>query len=163
MNARRTEDSSQSGSVEAAPIVGAVIATLQGVTREGEVRVAVPGHGVASARVLASVSRDELLRASAGRELLVMCANGDPSRPVVIGLLEDPAEVVLSLAETREVIAERGDSTHRVFSAEGSISLVCGEASLTLHADGRVVTRGVNVVSVASEQQRIQGAIVRIN
>lgn len=139
-----------------APVLGAVVATLQSVARDGAVRVAIPGHGAFVARVLASVPRAELDRAAPGREVLVMCEGGDPSRPIVMGLLEDPAEAVLALASG-------DDPKHKVFSAEGSITLVCGEASLTLHADGRVVTRGVNVVSVASEQQRIQGAVVRIN
>jgi phage gp45-like len=114
--------------------------------------------------VLASVSRAELQRAAAGREVLVLCEGGDPARPVIIGLLEDPAEAILALAAGEEhTLTAEGAAEHQVFRATGSITLVCGEASLTLHADGRVVTRGVNVVSVASEQQRIQGAVVRIN
>ncbi|MBK6533439.1 MAG: hypothetical protein IPF99_28770 [Deltaproteobacteria bacterium] len=80
---------------------------------------------------------------------------------MIVGLLEDPADLLSSAAPEEPASTEGGRD--RVFRAEGSITLVCGEASLTLHADGRVVTRGVNVVSVASEQQRIQGAVVRIN
>lgn len=147
---------------EPSRVHGAVVATLAGVDRDGSVRVVLPGHGEARARLLSGVSRAELQRSSAGREVLVVCEQGDPARPVLMGLLEDPAEALLSFVAADET-APAGDARDRVFAAEGSITLVCGEASLTLHADGRVVTRGVNVVSVASEQQRIQGAVVRIN
>jgi hypothetical protein len=145
-------------SVAAGPRVG----TLLGVERDGSVRVALSGHAEARARVLSMVARAELQRAAAGRQVLVLCEENDPARPVIVGLLEDPAEVLFSLAAPEEPASTEG-GRDRVFRAEGSITLVCGEASLTLHADGRVVTRGVNVVSVASEQQRIQGAVVRIN
>lgn len=145
-------------------VTAPLVASLVAVDREGTVRVNVPGHGEAVARVLASVPRRELQSATAGREVMVLCEGGDPARPVILGLLEDPAEAILALAAGEEhTLTAEGTADHRVFRAAGSITLVCGEASLTLHADGRVVTRGVNVVSVASEQQRIQGAVVRIN
>jgi hypothetical protein len=127
------------------------VARLKSVDPNGVVRVDVPGYGEISARLLSSVSRRTLERASEGRELLVLMENGDPAKPIVVGILEDPVRDIMD------------DNDERVIEARGSITLVCGEASLTLHADGRVVTRGVNVVSVASEQQRIQGAVVRIN
>lgn len=132
------------------------VAKLVSVEANGEVRVEVPGHGIAVARLLTVVSREALAHAVSGRELLVLCDGGDAARPIVVGLLEAPLADLLDGPESQ--------GTHDlVLRAEGSITLACGDASLTLHADGRVVTRGVNVVSVASEQQRIQGAIVRIN
>jgi hypothetical protein len=141
---------------------GPVVAALIGVERDGSVRVDVPGYGEARARVLSTTTRVELQRASAGRQVVVLCEGSDPSLPIVAGLLEDPVEALLSMSAQEEHRVEATERD-RVFRAEGSITLVCGEASLTLHADGRVVTRGVNVVSVASEQQRIQGSVVRIN
>lgn len=159
---RATEDRTPDTERPDAPVHGAVVARLV-AAGHGAVTVALPGRAPTVARLLASVPRALLERSTPGRELLVVCEGGDPARPIVVGLMEDPAEAVLALVDGSETIAPQGDDTHRVFSAEGSITLVCGEASLTLHADGRVVTRGVNVVSVASEQQRIQGAVVRIN
>jgi hypothetical protein len=129
------------------------VVRLVGVDDRGVVRVLVEGHGEADARLLHTMPRAALQRAAVGRELLAVFEGDDPARPIVVGMLEDPVA---------DLVAEEPAAT-RVLRAEESITLVCGEASLTLHADGRVVTRGVNVVSVASEQQRIQGAVVRIN
>ena len=136
------------------PCVAPLVASLVGVAPDGSVHLDLPGTGRTTARVLSSVSRVELRGASPGRQVLVVCEGGDPARPIVVGLLEDARDELVSAAE---------EPVDRVVSAARSITLVCGDASLTLHADGRVVTRGVNVVSVASEQQRIQGAVVRIN
>ena len=159
---QHTSESPAPGTTEAPDYRAPVVATLLGVDRDGAVRVSVPGHGEARARVLSTVTRAELQQASPGRQALVLCEGADPARPIVTGLLEDPVEALLSLSDQGEHVVESAERD-RVFRAEGSITLVCGEASLTLHADGRVVTRGVNVVSVATEQQRIQGAVVRIN
>lgn len=143
-----------------APAAPAVVEVLR-VDREGDVWVDVPGRGETRARALASVSRHDL---QGGRQALVLFESGDPARPILVGLIEDPTERIFALTADDARPAEGDDAPReRVFRAEESITLVCGRASLTLHADGRVVTRGVNVVSVASEQQRIQGAVVRIN
>ncbi len=159
---QHTSESPAPGTTEAPDYRAPVVATLLGVDRDGAVRVSVPGHGEARARVLSTVTRAVLHQASSGRQVLVHCEGADPSLPIITGLLEDPVEALLSLSAHEEHLVEAA-GRDRVFRAEGSITLVCGEASLTLHADGRVVTRGVNVVSVASEQQRIQGSVVRIN
>ncbi len=138
----------------APPAPSTRVVRLVRVEAHGPVRVCVEGHGEADARLLHTMPRHLLRRAAPGRELLAVFEGDDPSRPVVVGMLEDPVD---------DLVDEAVPASTQVIRAEDSITLVCGEASLTLHADGRVVTRGVNVVSVASEQQRIQGAVVRIN
>jgi hypothetical protein len=154
----------------AAPLDGAVpgatIGRLVAAPLAGPPEVDVPGHGVRRARVLHSVDRAGLRSDGAvGREVLLVFVGGDPEQPVVVGLLEDPAEAVL--AGTTDGGGARLDATvdGRAVVLDGTheVTLRCGEASLTLHADGRIVTRGVNIVSQASEQQRIQGAVVKIN
>lgn len=47
--------------------------------------------------------------------------------------------------------------------ADEEISLRCGESSIALKADGKVVTRGTDVVSSARRRQRIKGGSVDIN
>ena len=48
-------------------------------------------------------------------------------------------------------------------NATDSIILRCGAASITLHHDGRIVLRGVHVVSHASGVNRIRGGSVELN
>lgn len=48
-------------------------------------------------------------------------------------------------------------------NATDSIALRCGAASITLHHDGRIVLRGVHIVSHASGVNRIRGGSVELN
>ncbi len=84
---------------------------------------------------------------------------------MIVGLLDDPLGSLLAGegAARDERVQVTLDGRTVTLEAAEEITLRCGEASLTLFADGRVVTRGVNIVSHASEQQRIQGAVVKIN
>ncbi|MFO0648028.1 MAG: DUF6484 domain-containing protein [Polyangiales bacterium] len=145
---------------------GSLIGRIHALNALGAPEVEVPGHGVHRARVLRSVDRAWLRGDDAvGREVLIVCVGGDPTCPVIVGLLEDPVESLLALssdAASRQIDVSV-DGRIVTLEATHEITLRCGEASLTLHADGRVVTRGVNIVSQASEQQRIQGAVVKIN
>jgi uncharacterized protein (DUF2345 family) len=47
--------------------------------------------------------------------------------------------------------------------AQKTLTLRCGEASITLTADGQVLIRGHYISSHATGTQRIKGAAVRIN
>ncbi len=143
---------------------GAVVGRLVSAPDAGAPVVDVPGHGAHRARVLRSVDRGWLRGDGAvGREVLLVLADGDPARPIIIGVLEDLVDTLLDDDADAPRIDVSLDGRAVTLEATREITLRCGEASLTLHADGRVVTRGVNVVSQASEQQRIAGAIVRIN
>ena len=74
---------------------------------------------------------------------------------------EGAAPVIVS------TIAKRLDHEKRPetikLEAGREIVLECGEASITLQADGRIVVRGGHVESHAEGTNRIKGAQVRIN
>lgn len=163
MTTSRAPSRHRDPSVERA-MSGAVVGRLVSAPNAGAPLVEVPGHGAHPARVLRSVDRGWLRGDGAvGREVLVVLADGDPARPIIIGVLEDLVDTLLDDAADAPRVDVSLDGRSVTLEASREITLRCGEASLTLHADGRVVTRGVNVVSQASEQQRIAGAIVRIN
>lgn len=76
------------------------------------------------------------------------------SQPLVLGLVR---------STTSDVIGAEVDSQHVEIQAESSITLRCGQASITLTADGQVLLRGSYVSSHSTGTQRIKGAAVRIN
>ena len=55
------------------------------------------------------------------------------------------------------------DDQEMVLEARESIVLRCGKSSLTLRQDGRVLLRGVHVVSRASGRNKVKGGSVLIN
>lgn len=50
-----------------------------------------------------------------------------------------------------------------LLAARRKITLQCGKASITLHANGKIVLRGEYILSQAEGTQRITGGQVEIN
>lgn len=50
-----------------------------------------------------------------------------------------------------------------VFTARRKITLQCGQSSITLHANGKIVLRGDYIVSAAEGTNRIVGGQIEIN
>ena len=102
------------------------------------------------------------LRASDRERRAVVAVGSD--RPIVIGVLRDPLREFLeddeSGAETREVEI---DGQKITLSAEREVVLRCGEASITLRRDGKILIRGSHLLSRSSGPNRVKGASVQIN
>jgi hypothetical protein len=89
-----------------------------------------------------------------GRELVLMFERGDPTKPLIIGVLRTGrAEPI------RTVI----DGEKLVFTADREIVLQCGEARITLTRAGKVLIEGAYVMTKASGLNRVKGAAVQIN
>jgi hypothetical protein len=144
--------------------VGRVVAFERGEVRVE--RAGSPGRAVA-ARVSAALD-DAALEAAArrGQEALLLFEGGDPSRPVLVALLRSATPLVDALLSDPLPPAgkvARLDGRRVLLEGEEEVVLQCGRASLTLRRDGRVVLRGVNVVTQAEQVQKIRGGKVQIN
>lgn len=109
---------------------------------------------------LPAVSVVRLSRADIGKTVMLAFENGDPSNPVIVGLVRALAVVEAKDEPARDAVI---DGERTMLTASREIVLRCGEASLTLTSDGRVQLRGRYVVSRASDVNRIQGGSVHIN
>lgn len=135
----------------------------------GEVRVehgGSPGKAVA-ARVSAALD-DAALEAAAreGQEGVLLFEDGDPARPLLVALLRSATPLVDALLTAplpRASPVARLDGRRVALEGEEEVVLRCGRASLTLRRDGRVILRGVNVVTQAEQVQKIRGGKVQIN
>jgi hypothetical protein len=112
-----------------------------------------PIFGVVEAKTTMRFTTSELSRAieEHRRAVVLECEGG----MVVVGLLEP-----LPPAEDLEV---EGDEEPLVLSSRKGVVLRCGEASIRLMPDGRVVVRGKDVLTRASRRNQIAGASVRLN
>ena len=95
-----------------------------------------------------------IVAAHLGREVAVLFENGDASRPVIIGVMEPRA--------LQPGVDVAGDGTVTITAPE-RIVLRCGEASLTLTKEGKVLLSGAHVSSRSTGVVRIVGASVEIN
>lgn len=111
--------------------------------------------------IVPSRSTVPLATAHVGREVLVVCLDGDLRRPVVIGVF-DPAAPTPTGTPAVPVPVEV-DGQRLVLRAEREIVLECGDSSITLQRSGRIVVRGRDILSRSSGLQRIKGAAVDIN
>ena len=102
-----------------------------------------------------------------GAPVLLGFENGDPELAIIIGRLRDtvprPDTLKVSMPVEKEPEEVLLDGKRVVLEAAEEIELRCGKSSLILTKDGKVVMKGVEVVSRALKTNKIRGASVKIN
>lgn len=134
--------------------------------RPGAVKVEVAGRAV-EARVSAALDDAALERAAReGQEAVLLFEDGDAARPIIVALLRSGTphiDAVLAALPPAQQKVARVDGKRVEIEGKDEVVLRCGKASLTLQRDGKVVLRGVNVVTQAEQVQKIRGGKVQIN
>lgn len=159
--------------VELGPITSPRAGRLVGHNEQGRLLVDFPGNafGPLRARTTVVLAPEELQRAVQEQcPVLLLFEEGDPGRPIVVGLLRDqlPREAAAPGTEP----AVQGPVPPMVVEADGKrveveaadeLVLRCGQASIVLRRNGRVVIRGTYVETRAKGVNRIKGGSVLIN
>jgi hypothetical protein len=137
-----------------------------------------PGNasGPVRARSTTLIDAAAIARAVAARQPAVLVfENGDPGLPIVLGLLQEgpsPLEDLLRNGPTPRSPSENPrpasleahvDGKRVVLTGDQEVTLRCGEASVTLRRDGKILLRGSYVETYARGVNRIKGAQVKIN
>ncbi len=123
-----------------------------------------PGAVPQAAETLVAFNGAALKALVAARaRVMVSFVDGDPATPVVVGVLQAlPTRVELDLPLGAPEHA-RVDGRRVTLTGKDEIELKCGQASITLRRNGRMVLRGTAVETAASGVNRIKGGMVRIN
>lgn len=131
----------------AAELRGARRATVVEVQRGGQITVRLDGRsGVTACDFLETTAgAPPLLRP--GDAVLVLVPEGDGGRPAVIGRVGPYRP-----PDRRELLLE----------ANEEVTIRCGDAAITLR-DGKILIKGVDVVSHARRRNRIRGGSVEVN
>lgn len=141
-------------------MAGVAVGRLLGLADAGRVALVVhPLHaGPAALRARSVV---DLRAAHVGRDVLLAFERQDPTRPVVLGLLQGqpqwPDDVPPGQVEVE------ADGERVILCARHELVLRCGKASLVLREDGRIELRGETIVSQAARANRIRGGSVELN
>jgi hypothetical protein len=136
--------------------------------QSGEIWVEWEGGRPTIARLVSGLDRMELSKPEyGGREVLLVFTGANAPQPIIMSLLEEPLENMVSL-ELPELKAERPkdarvDGKRVTIEAEEEIVLKCGSGSITLRKDGKIVIKGTHLLSRASGPIRVKGASVNIN
>ena len=110
--------------------------------------------------VVTARSTVALRREMQSAEVLVLFENGDATRPIITGVLQDMAPLA---APAQQGVTIHVDDTRHVVTAEREIVLRCGDASITLTRAGQVIIQGNYIVSRSSGHNKIKGAAIELN
>ncbi len=143
-----------------------VIGTVVDVNDNGIPQVDYPGNPANS--LLDAMTTVPVNKESVGRQAALLFQNGDPGKPLIVGLVRnflDELPVPAGLVPTddnqpQEVLV---DGERIVFTAEKEIVLKCGKASIILTKAGKVLIRGAYLSNRSSGVNRIKGGSVQIN
>jgi hypothetical protein len=101
------------------------------------------------------------------KSALIAFENGNPERPIIVGIVQDqpvvsdtPEQVRLNREKIKDIAI---DGERVTFDAKQEILLRCGEGSIKMRRDGTVIIKGVRLVSRAKTENCIKGASVNIN
>jgi len=144
------------------------IGRLAGMNRNGEILVEYDASSPKAARLIEGLNRKELARReNLEREVLLVFEEGDPNRPIVVGLMEDAEESRVAMeiinADAPRPLETRVDGKQVKIEAQEEITLQCGRGSITIRKDGKIVIKGTHLLSRSSGPLRIKGARVDIN
>jgi hypothetical protein len=143
-------------------VIGTIVRIAEGGAPEVDFPANPSGAPVA-ALATAAIAADD-----AGREAVLVFINGDPARPLVLGLIRRPPPNTEAIAEVPAEAAPpsldaRLDGERITLTAREQIELKCGKASLILTRAGKVLIRGAYLLSRSSGVNRIKGGSVQIN
>ena len=148
-------DADRSPSFDSRKYVGVRRGLLVGIGEDGTPSVDFDGNPECGP--LTAVSTIAVTQRDAGREAILMFEDGDPRRPILLGLVQSPASPPIQPAELSL------DGEQITLSAEKEVVLRCGHASITLTRAGKVLIRGAYVLTRSSGVNRIKGGSVQIN
>lgn len=122
------------------------LARLAGFDDNGDALVAVSGFPPRPADSLVALSGTDI----------------DQNLVVSSGALRDGRLLVLGRMASQDV-RPLVSSTVSITESEDKVSIRCGKARITLHADGRINVRGSEILSRATGANRVQGGSVNLN
>ena len=96
-----------------------------------------------------------------GEPVVLMFENGDPELPIVVGVIRQKEG--WPLAQQPAQVEVEADGERMLVSAREQIVLRCGQASITLTKEGKVLIRGTYISSRSSGVNRIMGGSVQLN
>jgi len=145
------------------PLIGRIV----GTNRYKDILVQFASHKPKPAKIVSGLYRRELIKEEyKGRNVLLLFEKGDPDLPIILNLMEDPLEKLMSLELSEEEKKPKEvmiDGKKILFEAEEEIIMKCGQGQIILRNDGKIILKGTNITSRAKNMNKVKGGAVHIN
>lgn len=155
-----------------------VLGTVTGIDDQG--RPLVEYLNNPADKPVAALTTVSITRAHINRQVALLFANGEPDKPVILGLIHSPLYAILEASQvsgseqagqedaqlTRDAATPnlaQVDGERVVIEGQKEIVLRCGESSITLTRTGKILIRGKYLLSRSSGVNRILGGSVQVN
>ncbi len=162
-----------------------IIGTLKGLNDQGKALVDFTCNSMN--KPLVAISTVTLNQQQAGRQVALLFAEGNLEKPIIVGLIHSPLQEML---ENFEVSSEQSqspvsktltlkqskdekaatdidnvllDGKRVVLEGKEEVVLKCGDASITLTKEGKILIRGKYLLNRSSGVNRVMGGSVQIN
>jgi len=103
-----------------------------------------------------------------GKQVALLFVNGDLHQPIIMGVICSPDDIKANVRAaaalpTPNVADPTDEPKHLKLSAQDSIELQCGNASLTLNRTGKILLRGQYIASRSAGMNIVKGSTIKIN
>ena len=152
---------------------GVVLGWIAAGSAPGRLLVDFPGNTDGALPATALVALDARAIAEAVRDrrpAALGFERGDARSPILLGLVVEPPSLLTEMLTTPPAAAAAGrpaearlDGKRVVLEGKEEVVLRCGNASITLRRDGKLIIRGAYVETRATGVNRIKGGAVKIN
>lgn len=139
------------------PVHGVVLGRVIALRTDGKLDISLDSLGIAHA-IASPICAPQTL--FPGIAIAVMFEQGNIERALILGAMHGGTHAKSTSSPSPEIYV---DQQRVVIAAERELELRCGEAAIVLTADGRILTRGNYISSLATATQRIRGGAVQIN
>jgi hypothetical protein len=176
----KRDPSAPNSDTENSASVAAKLGRLAAGSAPGAMLVDFDGNtaGALAARSIVVLDERTVQQAIVVRQpVLLLFENGDPRLPIIVGLVPSapgaallapllgtpPAAPPAPTPVAADRVEAHVDGKRVVLEGQDEVVLKCGEASITLKRDGKLILRGAYVETHAKGVNRIKGGSVKIN
>jgi len=155
---------------ENSQIYGVIVGDIFKVSEEaGEQSIFINYPGNPYTTPLLALSTVKLNSADAGKQVVLSFDQGNPLKPIIMGLLQGSAsaqeEIAIDIGKESvgQALQAKLDGEQVTLTADKEIVLKCGKSSITLTKAGKIIIRGEYLLSRSTGVNKIKGGSVQIN